>query len=98
MTNTVSTKEFNPGPADSAGVLSWVHIGDLHMTKAARQNDLDLQAMIEEINAVFAGSISFVYLPGDVTDDGIDSSAAYAVVRQSLDRLKGSLVRDPRRP
>jgi predicted phosphodiesterase len=68
------------------GVLSWVHSGDLHMTKAGEQNDLDLRAIVEEINAAFASSVSFVYLPGDVADDG--SSAAYAVVCESLDQLK----------
>ena len=79
-------KPFAPEPADTSGVVSWVHIGDLHMTKGGEQNDLDLNAIVEEINAAFAGSISFVYLPGDVADDG--SNAAYGVVRHSLDRLK----------
>jgi predicted phosphodiesterase len=86
MTNPVSKKDFTPESPDAAGVLSWVHIGDLHMTRVGERNDIDLQAIVEDINAVFAGSISFVYLPGDVADDG--SRAAYAVVRQSLDRLK----------
>ena len=86
MNDTVSFNSFQPNVPDAAGVLSWVHIGDLHMTKAGEQNDLDLRAIVEEINADFASSVSFVYLPGDVADDG--SSAAYAVVRESLDRLK----------
>jgi Icc protein len=86
MNNIVSFNSFHPNVPDAAGVLSWVHIGDLHMTKAGEQNDLDLRAIVEEINAAFASSVSFVYLPGDVADDG--SSAAYAVVRESLDRLK----------
>jgi hypothetical protein len=66
-------------------VVSWIHIGDLHMTEAGRQNDRDLQSIVAEINSDFAGSISFVYLPGDVADNG--SGAAYLVVRRSLDRL-----------
>jgi hypothetical protein len=28
-----------------------------------------VRAIVEEINAVFASSVSFVYLPGDVADD-----------------------------
>jgi len=77
---------FVPEPTDTAGVLSWVHIGDLHMTRAGEQNDLDLQAIVEEVNSTFAGSISFVYLPRDIADDG--SVAAYGTARESLDRLK----------
>jgi Icc protein len=55
------------------------------MTRGDEQNDRDLQAMVDEINATFADSVSFIYLPGDVAENG--SSAAYAVARQSLDRL-----------
>ena len=70
---------------DAAGVLSWVHLGDLHMTKAGEQNHLDLAEIVNEVNQDFADSVSFVFLPGDVADDG--SRAAYAVVRGELDRL-----------
>jgi 3',5'-cyclic-AMP phosphodiesterase len=76
---------FLPSPADAAGILSWIHIGDLHMTKAGEQNDLDLNAIVDEINQTFTGSLSFVYIPGDVADDG--SASAYTVVRRGLDRL-----------
>ncbi len=85
MTETQAAQIFAPKPADAAGVVSWIHIGDLHMTRGGEENDLDLQAIVDEINAAFADAISFVYLPGDVADDG--SRAAYAVVRRSLDRL-----------
>lgn len=82
---STSLQVFSPHPPDSAGVISWVHIGDLHMTRAGEQNDIDLQKIVAQINRSFAASISFVYLPGDVADDG--SIAAYAVVRRSLDQL-----------
>ena len=75
-----------PKDPDAAGVVSWVHVGDLHMTRPGDQNDLDLQAIVDKINAAFADAVSFVYLPGDIADDG--SRGAYAVVRQSLDRLQ----------
>jgi predicted phosphodiesterase len=75
-----------PRHADSAGIISWVHIGDLHMTKAGEQNHRDLLSIVREINEAFADSIAFVYLPGDVADDG--SAAAYAAVREALDQLK----------
>ena len=77
---------FRPQSPDAAGVISWIHFGDLHMTKAGEQNHLDLAEIVNEVNRAFAGSVSFVFLPGDVADDG--SRAAYAVVRGELDRLK----------
>jgi len=77
---------FQPHLPDAAGIVSWVHIGDLHMTKAGEQNDLDLIAIVDEINRAFAGSISFVYVPGDIADNG--SSAAYALVREVLDHVQ----------
>ena len=84
--NTLALKRpFQPKSPDAAGVLSWIHLGDLHMTKAGEQNHLDLAEIVNEVNQDFADSVSFVFLPGDVADDG--SRAAYAVVRGELDRL-----------
>jgi len=85
MKNIGAISPFQPQPPDAAGVISWVHLGDLHMTKASEQNHLDLTAIVNEVNRAFAGSVSFVFLPGDVADDG--SRAAYAVVRGELDCL-----------
>ena len=77
---------FQPKLPDPARIISWTHIGDLHMTNAGEQNDLDLIAIVDEINRRFAGQISFVYIPGDVADDG--SASAYVVVRNALDYLQ----------
>jgi len=85
MKNASVQPVFTPNPSDAAGILTWVHIGDLHMTNRGEQNDLDLRAIVDELNTVFADTISFVYVPGDIADDG--SRTAYSVVRQSLDRL-----------
>ena len=50
------------------------------------QNELDLGHLVDTINAIYArGGVSFVYLPGDIADDG--SAAAYRIVRSHLDRL-----------
>ena len=86
MNNNSKLQPFCPNPVDSAGVLSWVHIGDLHMRAAGQQNDLDLQAIVAEVNAFFGDSISFVFLPGDNADHG--DPEGYIVVRQVLDRLR----------
>ncbi|WP_213806606.1 hypothetical protein [Granulicella sp. dw_53] len=40
---------------------------------------------MNEVNEAFGDSVSFVFLPGDVADDG--SRSADAVVRGELDRL-----------
>lgn len=85
MTQTPPLRPFRPNPPDTAGIISWVHIGDLHMTLAGEQNHRDLISIAEEVNAAFAGSISFVFLPGDVADHG--SAAEYAVIRQALEAL-----------
>jgi Icc protein len=85
MTILGSNRPLRPQSPDAAGVISWVHLGDLHMTMAGEQNHLDLAEIINEVNRAFADSVSFVFLPGDVADDG--SREAYAVVRGELDRL-----------
>jgi Icc protein len=85
MNTLASKRPFQPRPPDAAGVISWVHFGDLHMTKAGEQNHLDLAEIVNEVNHAFASTVSFVFLPGDVADDG--SRSAYAVVRGELDRL-----------
>jgi len=85
MNTLASKRPFQPNSPDAAGVVSWVHFGDLHMTKAGERNHLDLAEIVNEVNRAFADSVSFVFLPGDVADDG--SRAAYAVVRGELDRL-----------
>ena len=77
---------FKPDAPDSAGIISWVHVGDLHMRAAGDQNDLDLQAIVKEVNLHFAGAISFVFFPGDNADHG--DVAGYSVVRNALDQLK----------
>ena len=85
MSPLASKRPFQPKSPDSAGVVSWVHVGDLHTIKASEQNHVDLAEIVNEVNRAFADSVSFVFLPGDVADNG--SRAAYAVVRGELDRL-----------
>ena len=85
--HTAETRNvFCPNHTDASGVVSWVHIGDLHMTDPGQQNHLDLLAIVEEINQAFAGSIAFVFTPGDVADQG--SMAQYQLVRSALDQLR----------
>jgi predicted phosphodiesterase len=82
----MSSQTFQTFPPKPSGTVSWIHIGDAHITRAGEQNDVDLGNIIGEINKVYAPrGIDFVFLPGDIADDG--SAIAYRVVRARLDRL-----------
>ncbi len=85
MIDTPPLRPFHPNAPDAAGVISWAHIGDLHMTLAGEHNHRDLVLIVEEINSAFAHNLAFVYIPGDVADHG--GAAEYEVVRQALDTL-----------
>ncbi len=55
---------------DGHDVLSWLHIGDLHITQDTEQNYLDLKRIVELAQGLPAGSVDFALLPGDNADDG----------------------------
>jgi Icc protein len=69
-----------------SGVVSWIHIGDLHMTTADQQNYRDLNAIVDQINQRFQPGVQFVFLPGDVAEHGHPEE--YVLVRSALDRLQ----------
>lgn len=72
---------------DPSSTVSWIHIGDTHITRAGEQNEIDLGRIVDEINEVYSrGGVDFVFVPGDIADDG--SIAAYEVFRSHLDRLR----------
>lgn len=81
------TPTFTLLPFSASRTVSWIHIGDLHVTRSGDQSEIDLGRIVGEINAVYAkGGIDFVFIPGDIAEDG--SVVAYEAVRQHLDRLK----------
>ena len=51
-------------------VLSWLHIGDLHITLATERNYRDLQRIVDLARGLPEGSVDFAVLPGDNADDG----------------------------
>lgn len=85
MMTTHTPEPFQPLPADAAGVVSWVHIGDLHLTEPDAQNARDLETLVGEIDRTFARRISFVFLPGDVAEHGRPEE--FALARHALDGL-----------
>ena len=83
---TSAHSTFQPLPAAPDGTVTWIHLGDLHMKKAGEQNEIDLGRIVNVINEIYARrGVSFVYLPGDIADDG--SASAYEIVRSHLDKL-----------
>jgi Icc protein len=72
-------------PEHSHPVLSWVHFGDLHLTRADEQNDLDFQALVRHANANLKGQIDFAVLPGDNAEDG--TAEQFALVTKTIERL-----------
>ena len=64
------------------GVLSWLHIGDLHITGAGLDNYRDLQRIVALANALPPGSLDFALLPGDNADDGTPEQ--FALVRDAV--------------
>ena len=65
--------------------LTWVHVGDLHITGEHEPNYRDFLSTVETLNTHLAGQIDFCVLPGDNADDG--SADQYALIRRGLERL-----------
>jgi len=75
-------------PDDAAGgrVLSWLHIGDLHLTAAGEENHRDLGRIVALANALPPGSLDFAILPGDNADDG--TAEQFRLVRDAVAPLR----------
>ena len=67
---------------DENDVLSWLHIGDLHVTDEAGQNYRDLQRVVSLAQGLPPGSVDFALLPGDNADDG--TPAQFSLARAAL--------------
>lgn len=79
--------KFSSLPFSPNRTVSWIHIGDPHLTHPGEQNEIDLGRIVDEINAVYAHKgVDFVFVPGDIADDG--STVAYEEFRCHLDRLQ----------
>ena len=67
-------------------MLTWLHIGDLHITEADAQNHRDLGRIIAAANGLAPGSVDFVLLPGDNADDGTPEQ--FRLVRDAIAPLR----------
>ena len=45
---------FDSLPFSPSETVSWIHIGDLHMTRSGEQNEIDLGRIVDEVNEVYA--------------------------------------------
>jgi hypothetical protein len=63
-------------------VLTWLHIGDLHITDAGEQNYRDLKRIVDLMRGLPPGRLDFVLLPGDNADDGTPEQ--FRLVRDAI--------------
>jgi Icc protein len=65
--------------------LTFLHIGDLHLTEPGLQNQRDLRRIVDQINSHAGSGIDFAVLPGDNADDG--SPEQFRLVHDEMSRL-----------
>ncbi len=68
--------------AERTDILSWLHIGDLHITRAGEENHRDLLRIVDFARGLPPGSVDFAVLPGDNADDGTPEQ--FALVRDAV--------------
>ena len=69
-----------------AETLTWMHMGDLHITTDNQANYRPLEEIIEEANEYLADAIDFAVIPGAVAENATE--AQYRLARQALDKLR----------
>src|ERR1700728_137803 len=74
-----------PQPVDVTGIVSWAHIGDLHITTSEQQNYTDLHDILTQLNDSFTKGLNFAFLPGDMAEHGAPEE--FQLARSALDRL-----------
>jgi predicted phosphodiesterase len=66
-------------------ILTWLHIGDLHITEAGERNYSDLKRLVGLVRDLPPGSLDFAVLPGDNADDGTPEQ--FRLVRDAIAAL-----------
>lgn len=61
----------------------FLHLGDQHLTVRDAQNYRDLHSIVAQIAGLPPGSADFIYLPGDIAENGAGDE--YALMRAALD-------------
>ena len=71
--------------AERTDILSWLHIGDLHITRAGEENHRDLLRIVDLARGLPSGSVDFAVLPGDNANDGTPEQ--FVLVRDAVTGL-----------
>ncbi len=71
--------------ATGESILTWLHVGDLHLTRAGETNHRDFKKIVSLAAALPLDAVDFVLLPGDNADDGAPEQ--YEVARDVLKDL-----------
>ena len=66
--------------------LTWLHIGDLHITGADEQNYRDLRRIVSLAERLPPGGLDLAVLPGDNADDG--TVEQFRLVREAVATLR----------
>jgi Icc protein len=74
--------ETLPSKPGARRPLVYAHLGDLHITDAKARNYLDLLAMLVQLEVECGDQLDFLYLPGDIADNG--RLAQYRLVAAAL--------------
>jgi 3',5'-cyclic-AMP phosphodiesterase len=80
-----TASELSGAGAHVRTVLTWVHFGDLHLTRSDKQNYGDCLKLIAHANANLAENVDFAVLPGDNVEDGTEEQ--FLLVQQAIDKL-----------
>ncbi len=70
---------------DRTDILSWLHIGDLHITRGGEENHRDLLRIVDLTQGLAPGSVDVAVLPRDNADDGAPEQ--FALVRDAVAHL-----------
>lgn len=73
-------------PLLNPGVVSWIHIGDMHITTADQQNYKDLQTIISHVNQYVKNGVNFTFFAGDNAND--DTTAEYQLIKDAVAQLQ----------
>lgn len=74
-----------PLASQTPRVISWVHIGDLHITTETEQSYPDFQTLVKQANEFLRDSVNFAFLPGDNANEG--SEPEYQSIKKVTDQL-----------
>src|ERR1700678_805608 len=89
MAQLTSTSLPASRPVQSDGTmvapLTWVHLGDLHITGADQPNYRDLSEIVAQANEHLVGEIDFAALPGDIAENGTEQQ--YRLPKLALGKL-----------